>query len=324
MPRTASKRRPKGPEKDPIDIYRELEYHKQLICWNYYRFKVTDGEEGWNPTEAGSIYHQRSSVYLLSLGSGSWFRHIGRQMATLAEKFAQLNQIPSAPASNNTDEVDQEQLTPTTPSSSSPSPSTIAMNRKKAPPSSPVFSPTRSGIPVTPRNNIPNTTNSAVARDSKVVFMDKDLHSFPPLSLPIAFGNYESFDYTSRTSIERVMVRILVHNAVELQDVEYDWVTPRILMLRIAWPEWFVFAEQMAAFATDEDGEVLFPPDHAMTQSMARRNWEMADKSTSRVYDEGFIKFDKDMRQDSFEIERLNIDIPSKGTTVRGIQFFVQ
>lgn len=321
MPRTASKRRPKGPDKEPIDVYDRLEYHKQLICWNYYQYTATSGEIGWNPSEAGSVYHQeRSSAYITSLGSDSWFRHLGRQMATLAEKFALRNQVPTEPKApgGTSEESDDSHHSD---GHSLQEYYQMSLNRA-ARGTSPAFPSLSPRTPVTaPCNNVAGTPS----KKDKVSYVTFKGEEYPPLSLPIAFGQYESFYYTSRTSIEHIMVRILVHNAVELQDVDYDWITPRVLKLQIAWPEWFVFAEQMAAFATDEDGDILFPPDqHAMTQSMARRNWDLADKTTSRVYDEGYIKFEKDIKQDTFKIERLNIDIPSKGTTVRGIQFFVQ
>jgi hypothetical protein len=70
MPRTrGSKNKSNKDDRDPLEVYKNLELHKQLVCWNYFRFLETNGAEGWNPADAGSVFHQRSSQYLLSLGT---------------------------------------------------------------------------------------------------------------------------------------------------------------------------------------------------------------------------------------------------------------
>ena len=35
---------------DPLKKYNSLSLGKQKVCWNYYRFRVTEGKEGWNTT----------------------------------------------------------------------------------------------------------------------------------------------------------------------------------------------------------------------------------------------------------------------------------
>lgn len=73
MPRTSHRGRKKV-ALEPSEEYLRLDHHKQLICWNYFvQFAATQGKEGWDPAEAGSVYHYRSSSYIQSLGSGSWF-----------------------------------------------------------------------------------------------------------------------------------------------------------------------------------------------------------------------------------------------------------
>ena len=98
MPRTQAKGgRRKDPNNDPVKAYEKLARHDKIICWNYYQYITTDGAEGWNPREAGSVFHQRSSEYLVSLGSGSWFQHRAKLMVNLAEKFALINAAPEEP-----------------------------------------------------------------------------------------------------------------------------------------------------------------------------------------------------------------------------------
>jgi hypothetical protein len=154
-----------------------------------------------------------------------------------------------------------------------------------------------------------------------VVHQGRD--DYHPLSLPTTYGSYKQFNYTSRKKVERVCVRVLTHSAVELQDIEYSWVSPSILKLVIYWPEWFAYAEQMAMFVVDEAGEPVYPPDHPLTESFAENNAHLAGED-GRIMDEGYILFEKDMKEDSFQIERVNLKIESKNLLVRGIQIFAE
>jgi hypothetical protein len=59
-----------------------------------------------------------------------------------------------------------------------------------------------------------------------------------------------------------MLVRMILHNGVEASDIQFEWISPRKLKLRTAWPEWFQNSEQMAAFTIDDEGNVIFPPEH--------------------------------------------------------------
>jgi hypothetical protein len=108
MPRTAKGGgRKKPPERPPVEEYSDLEWHKQFVCWNYFRYIESGGQEGWNPADAGSVFHYRSSEYVASLGTESWFRHLAKQMVTLAQKFASLNQIPPRPLGHTHKSIDK-------------------------------------------------------------------------------------------------------------------------------------------------------------------------------------------------------------------------
>ena len=97
MPRTRRPGRCTDPKASPLDRYKKCLYFDKLICWNYYQYTVTEGCIGWNPSEVGSVFHQHSSNYLLSLGNASWFCHRAHQMVSLAEAFAASNQAPPEP-----------------------------------------------------------------------------------------------------------------------------------------------------------------------------------------------------------------------------------
>jgi hypothetical protein len=97
MPRTRQLGRSGGrtaPNATPLERYNRLDWHDKFICWQYYLWISTSGTEGWNIAEVGSVFHQRTSAYLDSLGGPSWFRHRARSMVTLAQAFADSEQDP--------------------------------------------------------------------------------------------------------------------------------------------------------------------------------------------------------------------------------------
>jgi len=117
-----------------------------------------------------------------------------------------------------------------------------------------------------------------------------------------------------------MLIRVILHNGVTQEDLEFEWITPRYLKLRIAWPEWFQNAEQMAAFTCDDDGKVVCPPEHALTMDTSERNQLLVEED-GRVWDEGFLSFDQDMKTDDVPVfELLDVQIPSRNTTVNVLQ----
>jgi hypothetical protein len=239
MPRTAATKKRYVP-KPPLVQYERLEFHAKYICWQYFQYLETDGQVGWNPSQAGSVFHQRTSNYLLSLGSDSWFRHLAKQMVTLAQALKARNEKPFHPGPIP---ESAETIHPTEPSQ---------------PPAMPTIPSITS--PRTPSRNM--VTGLSQAPSPSVAIANDP---YPPLSYPTTFGTYKWFNFTSRREQMRTVIKVLVHNGLKRRDIQFEWITPRILKIQIAWPEWFKFAEQMANFCTDEDGNVLFPPEHALT-----------------------------------------------------------
>ena len=113
MPQTRVKGGPRVSNKPPLEQYEALEPYKQLICYNYWVYLDTKGQKGWNPKASGSVLHQRSSAWLIKLGSASWFRHIAKSMVVLAEKLAEQSEkirCPRVPFP----EIELPQLNPVT------------------------------------------------------------------------------------------------------------------------------------------------------------------------------------------------------------------
>lgn len=282
----------------PLQIYSGLDHFKQLICWNYYRFIETDGAEGWNPAEAGSVNHQRStSAYLTSLGTSSWFRHIGKRMVTLAQKLAQL-QDANLQQPIGTDPLQDSRLEV---------PFLPVLPRKQ-----PEEATTMQSPPAAFRTPLRRGASSP----APPVVQEAVNHG---ISAPTSFGMWKRFNYTSRKTTTSMMIRVIVHNAVRSQDIQFEWLTPRRLKLRVAWPEWFQFAEQMAEFTMDDEGNCKFPPEHALTMDTSERNQSLVQED-GRIWDDGYLLFDDEMKTDDPVIELLEVTIESQNTTVKVLQ----
>jgi hypothetical protein len=239
MPQTGKRGKGKrnNPNLTPAERFETLDLAEQIICWNYYEHTASLGARGWNPVQVGSVYHLRASNYIASVLTESQFRHKARSMVSLAEEFAKLNQAPRRPEP---------------PPSSAPAKSL----QPRQPPVLPDLSRTMQQAPRTP-----------VSQPSAEVNVEDQA-----LSVPTAFGSYKEFNYTTRKTTCKILIRQLVHGAVEKGEVEYEWITPRKLKTRIAWPEWFRCAEQMASFTTDADGNIVYPPEHLLTMDTSEQN----------------------------------------------------
>jgi hypothetical protein len=144
------------------------------------------------------------------------------------------------------------------------------------------------------------------------------------LSVPVSFGMWKEFNYTSRAMSTRMLIRLILHNGVGTNDIQFEWIDSRKLKLMVAWPEWFQYAEQMATFTTDEDGQLLFPPDHQLTMDTSERNHQL-EAEDKRIWDDGFILFQQDMKTDTDPIiELLNVDTPSRNQCVNVLQIFAE
>jgi hypothetical protein len=127
MPRTAGIHRRLNPKLSLTENFDLLELPEQIICWNYFQFAATSGEEGWDPVAVGSVYHHRSSNYVASKFTASQFRHKARSMVSLAEEFAKIDRAPPRPT----------QLRPIPPNLSPPR-ICNGFNSKKPSPANPV------------------------------------------------------------------------------------------------------------------------------------------------------------------------------------------
>ena len=88
----------------------------------------------------------------------------------------------------------------------------------------------------------------------------------------------------------------------------------------VAWPEWFQYAEQMAAFTEDDQGNIAYPPEHTLTMDTSERNQQLLEED-GHVWDQGVITFDQDMKTKDIPVfELLDVTISSKNITVKVLQ----
>jgi len=121
-----------------------------------------------------------------------------------------------------------------------------------------------------------------------------------------------------------MLIRMLVHSAVRQQDISFDFLNKKTLELKVALPQWFAFAEQMANLTVDDKGTVQFPPEHpTMTMDMTERNAERMEEDGD-VYDYGYFTFDRNMVTTIDTFELLNIPIEAQNVTVRMLQFYLE
>jgi len=262
MPRTTGRGRRVDPNADPVRRCSRLPCVDKLICWHCYQFTATEGENGWNPTEAGSVFHCRASDFVQSQGSANWFRHKAQAMVTLAQAFAARDQAPEEPVAP-----------PQAPAAAAARP----QPRMASPPTLPnLQSPQgRFGTPV--HGGTPAVPPPAV--DQR-------------LQAPMCFGMHRHFNYTTRKTTSKMLIRMILHNGLNaLEDIEFEWITPRNLKVPVAWPDWFQMAEQMAQFTLDEHGNMLFPPEHSLTMDASERNQALVEED-NKIWDYGHLEFD--------------------------------
>jgi hypothetical protein len=204
MPRTRGKSTRYNPNLPPLQRFETLDLVDKIICWKYYQHTASTGEEGWNPAQVGSVFHLRSSDYVADIYSESQFRHKARSMVTLAEEFAKQNQAPPRPQP--------------------PPRSSTTETRPKDLPNLPDLQRRTTML------QSPRTPGSAPPRAK--VEVDTEEQS---LTVPTSFGSFKEFNYTTRKTSTLVLIRQLCHSALEKTDVEYEWITPRKLKIRMAW-----------------------------------------------------------------------------------------
>lgn len=322
MPRTRAKTK-KDPNDPPLYRWSKLARHDKLICWNYFQYTATDGEEGWNPSNAGSVDHYRISNYIQSLGSASWFRHRAKLMVTLAQVFAARNEAPPNPntaaaAPAPADPAGAEPATGGAPPRPQPNPeaftttatATAGMNS----PNPRRGTPSRPGTPSVP---------GSIGVPAGEISNHEEENDAQCIPCPTCFGAHDTFDYATRKSSKHLLARTLLHNAVTIADLTFVWITPRRLKFSIAWPDFFQFAEQMAAMTTDTNNNMLFPPEHSLTMDTSRRNQERVEED-GRVWDDGVFSFDQDMKDENPVIELVDVFLPDRNIYVKCLQVYAE
>lgn len=325
MARTAAKNKRISNHGTPQDRFDRLDYKDKLICYRYYQFTASQGVEGWNPAQVGSVNHLRSSFsYLLQQLTQSVFRHKAKSMVTLAEAFVASNTAvpePTLPSNislrSNTKELSIHTLAARAASTAQHREAVHLEEQEEN---------TRNRMSQLNMRTPPRVARSPGAINNlvnKEPVLDAAEQSLP---VPTCFGMFPEMDYTTRKVVHRVLIRQIVHSGVEIADIEFEWLTPRKCLLRLAWPIWFQQAELMSEFTRADDGTVAFPPEHVLTMDICSRN-ELLKDEDGRVWDEGILQFEQDMKEDALVFELLSVRMgPGNSPTslVKVLQAFAE
>ena len=329
MPRTRAKSK-KDPNDPPSYRWTKLQQHDKVICYNYWRFSNTGGEHGWNPAFAGSVDHYRASAYIQSLGSSSWFRHRAKLMVTLAEVFLARNEAPPNPTTtappNPTTAAAAAAAAAAAPAAAASSsiPPRPQHNPDAFAPAATMNSPAgRRGTPSRPGTPAPSVPGSVgVPNEVDATTSTGDDENIGIIA-PTSFGAHSAFDYATRRASRHILSRTLLHNAVTLDDLYFKWITPRRMQFDVAWPDFFLMAEQMAALTTDDQNNMIFPPEHALTMDMSLRNAQLVGED-GRVWDSGIFAFDQDMKEENPIVELIDVHVAERNIHVKCLQVYCQ
>lgn len=168
----------------------------------------------------------------------------------------------------------------------------------------------------TPRKAASSLTTTSVS--DKVSAGDQTSQHLP---YPMVWGNYQSFNLTSRKRYTHLVFRLLVHSFMTEHDIEFVWIHPRKLKIRVAWPDWWVCPEQQANFDVDQYGNPAFAVDHQLIGDIMDNN-EARKSKDGRVWDDGYFLFDRDM---SLIVEETQIMLKKiEITSTKQIGQFIQ
>lgn len=167
---------------------------------------------------------------------------------------------------------------------------------------------------------IPSLKSLSIMTD-KTPAGERPFTTLNQLTCPSSYGVAKKMNYTTRKSTMKYMQRILVHSAVEIQDIEHEWVSPRKFSIRVAWPDFMQYPEQMAGLTKDLEGNVVYPPEHPMTEDTAERTALLVEHDTNRIWNSAVLEFEQNMVTDNPEIELLNVPYNNRQVRVIQIQF---
>ena len=296
MPRTAGGKNRASQLLPPLERYNRLSAYDQLICYYYWLYIFTGGIEGWDIKRGGWKEHWSHYDHIKAKYSSSAFYSLGKLMVQLATKISELGHHLEIP--------------------------TIAGVVTQAPKNNTTSKKENNGdyqsedefeeeiMPAKPSQKL----------ETKGV-SDKLSTGDHNLPYPLLWGKYQSFSLTTRKRYTHIVFRILVHSFMTEHDIIFEWVNPRKLKIKVAWPDWWVCPEQQAEFDVDECGRPVYGHDHQLIGDIMDNN-EARKGDDDRVWDDGYVVFDRDMSQDPSDTDVMlkPLEVASLNRTGQFIQ----
>ena len=141
----------------------------------------------------------------------------------------------------------------------------------------------------------------------------------------MVWGKYCHFNLTLRKRYTCIVFRLLVHSFMTINDIEFTWLTARKLKIRVAWPDWWFCPEQQTKFDTDQAGVPTYSIAHELIGDIMENN-EARKSADGRVWDDGYIVFDRNMSlvQGETDIKLKKLEVTSANQHGLFIQVKVQ
>ena len=271
-----------------LERYNRLNSFDQLICYYYWRYIITKGLEGWDTKKAGWKEHWTHYSAIKEKYSPSAFYSLGKTLVELAKEISSQGQHLNEPDISGAkfepeaevedeDEDEEEKYDDDKEFEDKDSPNIDATM------------PTKNST-ASARMKVPEPLKDSVSNNKE-----------PTLPYPMVWGSFKTFNLTTRKRHTNIVFRVLVHSFMRLPDIDFTWINPRKLRIKVAWPDWWVNPEQQAEFDIDEmTGMPIYDIAHELIGDMMEIN-ESKKEEDGRVWDVGYFTFDQNMSTDPID-----------------------
>ena len=151
------------------------------------------------------------------------------------------------------------------------------------------------------------------------------------IGCPVISGRWENFDHDSKTTHGFVLMRMMVHNAAQVDDFTFKWINKRTLQITQAWPD---FMQKCIMLTTlditsvhDDQGNLVsetenFPVGHKVYDDMGKNTADL-EAEDGKIYCKGQFRFLFDMKEATnyTRAEILEADVGATTVLFLQVQF---
>ena len=129
-------------------------------------------------------------------------------------------------------------------------------------------------------------------------------------------GRWMDFDFNTEDKEGFVLLRLLLHNGIQEEDFEFEWMDNHTFMVKLKWPTFMkkvlmMTSLDMIQVGTDAEGNPIvterFPKTHKVTGSMGENAAGLKDENGD-IWNVGNFSFKKPMMtgDDNYEVKVFN------------------